>query len=104
MEGESGLNKISLVWITRDASFYAQLLFHASLLWQGGRGMCRKSHFVLQLLSTLLLSSSPPLPCTSSRRRTTYETKIEQIFCGVPEAGTLKLDAISQKYELNKLP
>ena len=65
--------------------------------------MCRKSHFVLQLLSTLLLCS-PPLPCTSSRRRTTYETKIEQIFCGVPEAGTLKLNANSQKYELNKLP
>ena len=64
MEGERerGLNKISLVWITRDASFYAQLLFHAPLLWQGGRGMCRKSHFVLQLLSTLLLCSPPLSP------------------------------------------
>ena len=32
-------------------------VFHAPLLWQGGVGMCRKSHFVLQLLSTLLLCS-----------------------------------------------
>ena len=49
--------------------------------------------FTTSLYPPPLFPSS--LPYTSSRRRTTYETKIEQIFCGVPEAGTSKLNANS---------